>query len=60
MIAAQMKVIEVARLKKSFRRCEKMVQVQALSRPIQGSMAGAILLAYILVSKFHNICNCIV
>ncbi|MER8887795.1 IS66 family transposase zinc-finger binding domain-containing protein, partial [Mesorhizobium sp. M0816] len=40
-IAAQMKVIEVARLKKSCRCCEKMVQVLAPSRPIPGSMAGA-------------------
>ena len=41
MIAAQMKVIEVARLKKSCRCCEKMVQLPAPSRPIPGSMAGA-------------------
>lgn len=34
MIAAQMKVIEVARLKKSSRCCEKMVQLPAPSRPI--------------------------
>jgi len=54
MIAAQMKVIEVARLKKSCRCCEKMVQVAAPSRPIPGSMAGARLLAYILVSKFDD------
>jgi transposase len=54
MIAAQMKVIEVARLKKSCRCCEKMVQVSAPSRPIPGSMAGAGLLAYILVSKFDD------
>lgn len=54
MIAAQMKVIEVARLKKSCRCCEKMVQVPAPSRPIPGSMAGAGLLAYILVSKFDD------
>ncbi|MBB4583517.1 transposase [Rhizobium aethiopicum] len=54
MIAAQMKVIEVARLKKSCRCCEKMVQVPAPSRPISGSMAGAGLLAYILVSKFDD------
>lgn len=38
MIAAQIKVIEVARLKKSCRCCEKMVQVLAPSRPIPGSM----------------------
>jgi transposase len=54
MIAAQMKVIEVARLKKSCRCCEKMVQMAAPSRPIPGSMAGAGLLAYILVSKFDD------
>ena len=54
MIAAQMKVIEIARLKKSCRRCEKMVQVPAPSRPIPGSMAGASLLAYVLVSKFDD------
>jgi transposase len=54
MIAAQMKVIEVARLKKSCRCCEKMVQMPAPSRPIPGSMAGAGLLAYVLVSKFDD------
>lgn len=54
MIAAQMKVIEIARLKKSCRCCEKMVQLLAPSRPIPGSMAGAGLLAYILVSKFDD------
>lgn len=54
MIAAQMKVIEVARLKKSCRCCKKMVQLPAPSRPIPGSMAGPGLLAYILVSKFDD------
>jgi transposase len=54
MIAAQMKVVEIARLKKSCRRCEKMVQVAAPSRPIEGSMAGAGLLAHVLVSKFDD------
>lgn len=54
MVAAQMKVLEVARLKKSCRCCEKMVQLPAPSRPIPGSMAGAGLLAYILVSKFDD------
>ena len=54
MIAAQMKVLQVARLKKSCRCCEKMVQLPAPSRPIPGSMAGAGLLAYILVSKFDD------
>ena len=40
MIAAQMKVIQIARIKKSCRRCERMVQEPAPSRPIPGSMAG--------------------
>lgn len=54
MIAAQMKVVQIARLKKSCRRCVKMVQVPAPSRPIDGSMAGAGLLAHVLVSKFDD------
>ena len=54
MIAAQMKVIQIARIKKSCRRCEKMVQEPAPSRPIPGSMAGPHLLAHILVSKFDD------
>ncbi len=40
MVAAQMKVIQVARVKKSCRRCEKMVQPAAPSCPIPGSMPG--------------------
>ena len=54
MIAAQMKVIQIARIKKSCRRCEKMVQEPAPSRPIPGSMAGPNLLAHVLVSKFDD------
>jgi transposase len=54
MITAKLKVIEIARPKKSCRCCEKMVQVPAPSRPIPGSIAGASLLAYILVSKFDD------
>lgn len=54
LIVAQLKVIEIARLKKSCRSCEKMVQVPAPSRPIPRSMASASLLAYILVSKFDD------
>src|SRR3546814_21086152 len=54
MITARLKVIEVARPKKSCRCCEKMVQAPAPSRPIPGSMAGASLLAYVLVSKFDD------
>jgi transposase len=54
MIAAQLKVIEIARVKKSCRCCEKMVQCPAPSRPIPGSMAGPGLLAYVLTSKFDD------
>jgi transposase len=54
MIAAQMKHVQIACLHKSCRRCEKMVQVPAPSRPIDGSMAGAGLPAYVLVSKFDG------
>lgn len=54
MIAAQMKVIEIARIKKSCRRCEKIVQEPAPSRPIPRSMAGPGLLAYVLTSKFDD------
>lgn len=54
MIAAQLKVIEIARVKKSCRRCEKIVQEPAPSRPIPRSMAGPGLLAYILTSKFDD------
>lgn len=54
LIAAQLKVVQIARLKKSCHRCERMVQVPAPSRPIPGSMAGAGLLAHILVSKFDD------
>ena len=54
MIVAQMKVVQIARIKKSCRRCERMVQEPAPSRPIPGSMAGPNLLAQILVSKFDD------
>jgi transposase len=54
LVAAQLKVLQIARLKKSCRRCEKMVQEPAPSRPIPGCMASAALLAYILVSKYDD------
>lgn len=54
MIAAQMKVVHIARIKKSCRRCERMVQEPAPSRPMPGSMAGPNLLAHVLVSKFDD------
>ncbi len=54
LITARLKVIETARPKKSCRRCEKIAQVPAPSRPIPRSMAGPGLLAHILVSKFDD------
>ena len=54
MIAAQMKVIQIARVRKSCRRCERVVQQSALGCPIPGSMAGLNLLARVLVSKFDE------
>lgn len=68
LIAAQLKIVQIARLKKSCRRCERMVQIPAPSRVRRenhppdgfltlltpGSMAGAGLLAHILVSKFDD------
>lgn len=54
LVVAQLKVLQIARLKKSCRRYEKMVQGPAPSRPIPGSMAIAALLAYILVSKYDD------
>lgn len=54
LIAAQLKVVQIARPKKSCRRSERMMQVPAPSRPIPGSMAGASLLAHILASKYDD------
>lgn len=54
LIAAKLKLIETARLKKSCRRCEKITQLPAPSRPIPRSMVGPGLLAHVLVSKFDD------
>ena len=54
LIAAKLKVIEIARPKASCRRCERMVQAPAPSRPIPRSMVGPGLLAQVLVSKFDD------
>jgi transposase len=53
-IAAKLKLVETARLKKSCRLCEKIVQPPAPTRPIWRGMAGPNLLAHILVSKFDD------
>jgi transposase len=53
-ISAQLKVLQIARLKKSCRLCEKIVQEPAPSTPIHRGMAGAGLLSHILVSKFDD------
>ena len=54
LIAAQLKVVQIARPQKSCRCCKRLVQVPAPSRPIPGNMAGAGLLAHILVAKFDD------
>jgi transposase len=54
LVAAQLKVTETARLKKSCRLCERMVQPPAPSRPIPRGMAGPGLLAHVLVAKFDD------
>ena len=53
-VAAKLKVVETVRLKKSCRRCEKVVQSAAPTRPIPRGMAGPGLLAHILVAKFDD------
>ena len=54
LVQAKLKLIETARLKKSCRRCEAMVQSPAPTRPVPRGMAGPGLLAHILVSKFDD------
>ena len=49
-----MKVIQIPRVKKSCRRCERMVQPAAPTLPIPGSVAGPGLLAHVLISKFDD------
>lgn len=54
LVASQLKVLETARLKKSCRQCERIVQPAAPMRPIPRGMAGPGLLAHILVAKFDD------
>ena len=54
MITSQLQVIETARLKKSCRHCETIVQPAAPSRPVPRGMAGPGLLAHILVAKYDD------
>lgn len=53
-IAAKLKVVDTARLKKTCRVCETIVQPPAPTRPIRRGMAGPNLLAHILVAKFDD------
>jgi transposase len=53
-VQAKLKLVETARLTKSCRRCEVMVQSPAPTRPVRRGMAGPGLLAHILVSKFDD------
>jgi transposase len=50
--AAKLKMVETARLKKSCRSCEKIVQPCAPTQPIRWGMMGPGVLAHILVAKF--------
>ena len=50
----ELPLVETVRLKKSCRRCEKVVQSAAPTRPIPRGMAGPGLLAHILVAKFDD------
>ena len=54
LVAAQLKVIETARLKKSCRQCERIVQPPAPMRPISRGLAGPGLLAHLLVAKYDD------
>jgi transposase len=54
LVAAELKVIETARLKKSCRCCEKVVQPAAPTRPLPRGTAGPGLLAHILVAKYDD------
>jgi hypothetical protein len=47
-------VIETVRLKKSCRRCERIVQPAAPTRPVPRGMAGPGPLAHILVAKYDD------
>lgn len=51
-VAEHLKVIRQVRPKSACARCERMVQAQAPSRPIERSFAGPGLLAHVLVSKY--------
>jgi len=53
-VAAKLKVVETVRPKKSCRRCDRIAQEPAPTRPIPRGMAGPGLLAHILVAKFDD------
>ena len=53
-VPARFKVIRHVRPKLSCGCCQTIVQVPAVSRPIEGGMAGAGLLSHVLVSKYAD------
>ena len=53
-VPARFRVIQHVRPKLACPRCERIVQIQAPSRPIERGLAGAGLLAHILVSKYAD------
>jgi transposase len=53
-VPAEFKVIRQARPKLACSRCDKIVQAEAVSRPIARGLAGPGLLAHVLVSKYAH------
>jgi transposase len=53
-VPAQFKVIRIVRPKCSCTRCNRILQEPAPNRPVERSMAGAGLLAHVLVSKYGD------
>lgn len=53
-VPASFRVIRHVRPKYSCRRCERVVEASAAPRPIERGLAGAGLLAHVLVSKYCN------
>ncbi len=53
-VSARLKVLQIARLKKSCRSCESIVQEPAPASPIRRGLASARLLSHILVAKFDD------
>src|SRR4029078_3466345 len=53
-VPAQFKVVRHVRVKLSCARCQSIVQAPAPARPIERGIAGAALLAHVLMSKYAD------